>query len=172
MGTVLAGKVVITTFLLASVLMFGAFLSASVSQGESLRVLTHVSSERLGSALTITSASVVTPAGPDVAVQVDNSGSQSVARFGDLDVILKYTDTDNTAALMYLAYTSGVLGSNQWTIATTGVQPDNFNPGMWDPGETLPIDLRVSPAIKSGTAAEVVVGTPWGVNDKSSVVNP
>lgn len=100
-----------------------------------MRVLTHVSSERLGSALTITSASVVTPTGPDVAVQVDNSGSQSVARFGDLDVILKYTDTDNTAALMYLAYTSGVLGSNQWTIATTGVQPDNFNPGMWDPGE-------------------------------------
>ena len=172
MGTVLAGMVVITTFLLASVLMFGAFLSASVSQGESLRVLTHVSSERLGSALTITSASVVTPAGPDVAVQVDNSGSQSVARFGDLDVILRYTDTDNTAALMYLAYTSGVLGSNQWTIATTGVQPDNFNPGMWDPGETLPIDLRGSPAIKSGIAAEVVVGTPWGVNDKSSVVNP
>ena len=172
MGTVLAGMVVITTFLLASVLMFGAFLSASVSQGESLRVLTHVSSERLGSALTITSASVVTPAGPDVAVQVDNSGSQSVARFGDLDVILRYTDTDNTAALMYLAYTSGVLGSNQWTIATTGVQPDSFNPGMWDPGESLPIDLRVPPAIKSGTAAEVVVGTPWGVNDKSSVVNP
>ena len=172
MGTVLAGMVVITTFLLTSALLFGTFLSTSVSQGESLKVLTHLSSKRLGSALTITSASVVTPGGPDVAVQVDNSGSQSVVRFGELDVILKYTDTDNNAALRYLPYTSGPVGNNQWTIATTGVQPDSFNPGMWDPGETLPIDLRVSPAIKAGTAAEVVVGTPWGVNDNSSVVNP
>ena len=172
MGTVLAGMVVITTFLLTSVLLFGAFLSTSVSQGQSLKVLTDVGSKRLGSALAITSASVVTPGGADVAVQVDNSGSQSVVRFGELDVILKYTDTDDIAALRYLAYTSGALGSNQWTIATTGVQPDSFNPGMWDPGETLPIDLRVSPAIKAGTAAEVVVGTQWEVNDNSSVVNP
>ena len=172
MATVIAGMVVITTFLLTSVMMFGAFLTTSVSQGESLRVLTHVSNKRLGSGLTIESASVVTPAGPDVAVQVDNSGNQSVVRFDELDVILKYTDTDNIAALTYLPYTSGALGNNQWTIATTGVQPDSFNPGMWDPGEILPIDLRVSPAIKAGTAAEVVVGTPWGVNDKNSVVNP
>ena len=172
MATVLAGMLVITTFLLTSVLMFGTFLSTSVSQGESLKVLTDVGGKRLGSALTITSASVVTPGGTDVAVQVDNSGSQSVVRFGELDVILEYTDTDSNAALRYLPYTSGAPGNNQWTIATTGVQPDSFNPGMWDPGETLPIDLRVSPAIKSGTAAEVVVGTPWGVNDNSSVVNP
>ena len=172
MGTALAGMVVITTFLLTSVLLFGTFLSTSVSQGQSLKVLTDVSGKRLGSALTITSASVVTPGGADVAVQVDNSGSQSVVRFGELDVILKYTDTDNSAALKYLSYTAGALANNNWTIATTGVQPDSFNPGMWDPDETLPIDLRVSPAIKAGTAAEVVVGTPWGVSDKSSVVNP
>ena len=172
MATVIAGMVVIASFLLTSMLMFGSFLSTSVSQGESLKVLTDVSSKRSGSGLTIDSASVVTPGGPDVAVQVDNSGSQSVVRFGELDVILQYTDTDNKAALRYLAYTSGSLGINQWTIATTGVQPDSFNPGMWDPGESLPIDLRVSPAIKAGAAAEVVVGTPWGVNDKSSVDNP
>ena len=171
MATVLAGMVVIATFLLTSFLLFGTFLSTSVSQGESLKVLTDISSKRLGSALTITSASVVTPGGADVALQVNNSGSQSVVRFGELDVILKYTDTANNAALRYLPYTSGAL-SNKWTIATTGVQPDSFNPGMWDPGESLPIDLRVSPAIKAGTAAEVVVGTPWGVNDNSSVVNP
>ena len=172
MATVIAGMVVITTFLLTSALMFGTFLSTSVSQGESLKVLTDVSNKRLGSALTITSAFVVTPGGSDVAVQVDNSGSQSVARFGELDVILQYTDTDSIAALRYLPYTSSALGNNQWTIATTGVHPDSFNPGMWDPGETLPIDLRVSPAIKAGTAAGEVVGTPWGVNDNSSVVNP
>ena len=172
MATVLAGLVVITTFLVTSVLLFGTFLSTSVSQGESLKVLTHVSSDRLGSGLAITSAAVVTPGGPDVAVQVDNSGNQSVVRFGEMDVILKYTDTDNNAALTYLVYTSGSLGSNQWTVAATGVQPDSFNPGMWDPGESLPIDLQVSPAIKAGTAADVVVGTPWGINDNSSVVNP
>lgn len=172
MATVLAGMLVMTTFLLTSMMMFGTFLSTSVSQGESLKALAGVSIKRLGSALTITSASVVTPGGPDVAVQVDNSGTQSVVRFGELDVILKYTDTDNNAALRYLLYTSGALGNNQWTIATTGVLPDSFNPGMWDPGEILPIDLRVSPAIKAGTAAEVVVGTQWGVNDESSVVNP
>ena len=51
MATVLAGMVVIATFLVTSVLLFGTFLSTSVSQGKSLKVLTDVSSRRLGSAL-------------------------------------------------------------------------------------------------------------------------
>ena len=58
MATVIAGMVVITTFLLTSALMFGTFLSTSVSQGESLKVLTDVSNKRLGSALTIHSLSL------------------------------------------------------------------------------------------------------------------
>ena len=49
MATVLAGMLVMTTFLLTSVMMFGTFLSTSVSQGESLKALAGVSIKRLGS---------------------------------------------------------------------------------------------------------------------------
>jgi len=171
-GVLIAGMVVMATFLLTSAVMFGTFLATTVSQGQSLKELTEMNQKRAGSALSITAASVDSPGGTDVTVQAGNTGNQSVTRFGEMDVILRYTDVDDKAVLTYLRYSSIVLGDNQWTVAVTGVQPDSFNPKMWDPGESLPLDLRVNPAIKSGTPAQVVVGTPWGVSDLSSVVNP
>ncbi len=96
----------------------------------------------------------------------------TVADFSEMDVIIQYTDTSDNLTLTYLGYNAGGLDDNEWTVAVTGVQPDSFNPRMWDSDEELTVDLRVSPAIKAGTTAFVVVATPWGVNDQSSITNP
>ena len=172
MGTILAGFIVIAVFLVASALMFNAFLFGSWTQSQSMKEMARTNSRREGSGLNITGAAVYTPGGSDVWVHVDHTGSQSVANFSDMDVIIQYTDTSDNLTLNYLGYNAGGLDDNKWTVSVTGVQPDSFNPRMWDSDEELAIDLRVSPAIKAGTAALVVVATPWGVNDQSSITNP
>ena len=172
MGIVLVGALVMAAFLVTSVLMFQTFLISSATQSQSLRDQTQVNVEKRGSGLNITGAVVSDPGNGDAWVHVDNIGSQSVPDFSEMDIILQYTDTSDVLRLTYLAYNASGAGPNQWTVSATGVQPDTFNPRMWDSDETLAIDLQVSPAIKSGATGQVVVGTPWGVSDQSSITNP
>ena len=172
MGTILGGFIVISAFLVASALMFNSFLVGSLAQSQSMKDMTQTNSRRESSGLNITGAAVYTAGGSDVWVHVDHTGSQSVADFSEMDVIIQYTDTSDNLILNYLGYNAGGLDDNEWTVGVTGVQPDSFNPRMWDSDEELTVDLRVSPAIKAGTTAWVVVATPWGVNDQSSITNP
>ena len=172
MGTILGGFIVISSFLVASALMFNSFLVGSLAQSQSMKDMTRTNSSREGSGLNITGAAVYTAGGSDVWVHVDHTGSQTVADFSEMDVIIQYTDTSDNLILNPLGYNAGGLDDNEWTVGVTGVQPDSFNPRMWDSDEELTVDLRVSPAIKAGTTAWVVVATPWGVNDQSSITNP
>ncbi len=172
MGTILGGFIVISSFLVASALMFNSFLVGSLAQSQSMKDMTRTNSSREGSGLNITGAAVYTAGGSDVWVHVDHTGSQTVADFSEMDVIIQYTDTSDNLILNHLGYNAGGLDDNEWTVGVTGVQPDSFNPRMWDSDEELTVDLRVSPAIKAGITAWVVVSTPWGVNDQSSITNP
>ena len=172
MGTILGGFIVISSFLVASALMFNSFLVGSLAQSQSMKDMTRTNSNREGSGLNITGAAVYTAGGSDVWVHVDHTGSQTVADFSEMDVIIQCTDTSDNLILNHLGYNAGGLDDNEWTVGVTGVQPDSFNPRMWDSDEELTVDLRVSPAIKAGTTAWVVVATPWGVNDQSSITNP
>jgi hypothetical protein len=58
MSALILGVLVITSFLLASVIMFGTFLTTSATQAQSLKELGRISQERIGSAISITSGSV------------------------------------------------------------------------------------------------------------------
>ena len=102
---------------------------------------------------------------------VDNIGSQSVQSFNEMDVIVRYTDSADATVLKYLAYSDGGAGDNQWTNPVTGITPDTFNPRMWDPDETMTIELRVAPSVKPGTSALVVVNTPKAARDQTSISN-
>lgn len=172
MGILIAGILIITTFLVASTLMFGSILTGTVDQTQSLKELAVLKKQVAGSALNITSAAVDSPGGGDVTVVVDNTGSESVFIFAQMDVILQYTDASDNTTLTYLDFNSVSAGANEWTVPTTGVQPDSFNPNVWDSDEVLTLDIQVSPSIKSGTDAHIVVVTPQGATDQSDLTNP
>ena len=172
MGIIIAGMVVITMLLVASGVMFSTFLNTSVSGAQSLKDLTQSEVRQAGSALNITSAVFNSGSSQDLSVNVDHTGSQSVARFADMDVIVEYTNPSSGSEVTRLKYNAAAVGDNEWTISATGVQPDSFNPRFWDSDETLVIDLRVEPAAKPGTSALIVVGTPWAVSDQTSVSVP
>ena len=172
MGIIISGLMVITMLLVASGLMFSTFLDTSMSGAQSLKNLTRSNVSRVGSALEINEASFYAGGDTDLTLNMDNTGSQSVVRFGEMDVIVKYTDGGDETVLTRLGYKVSGLGNNEWTLSVTGVTPDRFNPGIWDSDEKLYIDLKVSPAVKSGTSALVVVGSPWAVSDQTTVVAP
>ena len=167
MGIIIAGMVVITMLLLSSGLMFSTFLDASVSGAQSLKDLTQGKVARLGSGLNIVSAAFYSGSDTDLTIQLENTGSQSVVRLGEMDVIIDYTDGSDTSVLTRLKYTTAAIGVGEWTLSVTGVTPDTFNPGIWDSDESMYIDLKVDPAVKSGTSALIVVSTPWAVSDQA-----
>lgn len=172
MSIIVPGIMVITVFLLASALMFGTFLTASATQADSLKDLATFNTARAGDQLNITSALVDTPDTGDLTVTVNNTGSRSTPDFSLMDVILEYTDTDDNKVVAYLDHSTAAPANNQWTIPDAGISPDSFNPKMWDPDEVITIDILVSPAVKSNTAALVAVATPRGISDTSAVTNP
>ena len=172
MGIVIAGFAVITMLLVASSMMFSTFLNGSISGAQSLKILTQYNVKRTGSAISLNGGSFYTSGTTGLSVNADNTGSQLVARFAEMDVIVKYTDESDNSVLTRLRYVASGIGNNQWTLSTTGVTPDVFNPGIWDSDEKLFIDLRVVPAVTSGTSVLVVVGTPWAVADQTSVLAP
>ncbi len=174
MSIVISGVLIISSFLLASVLMFGTFLSTSSTQAQSIRNLGRLNQQKAGSEISITSGTVtssVTGSGTDMTLMVNNIGSQSVQSFDEMDLIVQYTDSADATVLKYLAYNYGGAGDNQWTNPVTGLTPDTFNPRMWDPDETMTIELRVAPPVKQGTSALVVVNTPKAARDQTSVSN-
>jgi len=174
MSSLVAGIMVIASFLLASVIMFGTSLNMSTDQSQSLKDLGKISRQKVNSGISISSASVtssLTGSNTEIALAVDNTGSESVADFGEMDVIVQYTDSSDNLVRKYLAYNPAGVGDNQWTNPVTGVTPDTFNPRMWDSDETLTINLRVAPDVKSGTSALVVVGMPRAASDQALVEN-
>ena len=174
MSVVISGVLIISSFLLASVLMFGTFLTTSNTQAQSIRNLGRLNQQKASSEISITSGTVTSPvtgSGTDMTLLVDNIGSQSVQSFDEMDVIVQYTNSSDGTVLKYLTYSDGGAGDNQWTYPATGITPDTFNPRMWDPDETITLELRVAPSVKQGTSALVVVSTPKAASDRTSVSN-
>jgi archaellum component FlaG (FlaF/FlaG flagellin family) len=133
MSVLIPGVLVIASFLLASLIMFGTFLTTSAIQAQSLKELGKISQERIGSAISITSGSVtssVTGSHTNMSLLVENTGSQSVVDFAQMDVIVQYTDAADNPVLSYLDYNPAGVGDNQWTNPVTGVTPDTFNSGI------------------------------------------
>jgi len=174
MSSLVAGIVVIASFLLASVIMFGTFLNMSTHQSQSLKDLGKISQQKVNSVISISNGSVTSSlsgSNTDITLAVDNTGSESVADFSEMDVIVQYTDSSDNLVRKYLAYNAAGVGDNQWTNPVTGVTPDTFNPRMWDSDETFTINLRLVPDVKAGTSALVVVGTPRAASDQVLVGN-
>ena len=174
MSIVISGVLIISAFLLASVLMFGTFLTTSGTQAQSIKTLGTLNQQKAGSKISITSGTVtasVTGSGTDMTLLIDNIGSQSVQSFEEMDVIVQYTDSADLIVLKYLAYNEGGAGDNQWTNPVTGITPDTFNPRMWDPDEIMTLELKVVPQVKQGTSALVVVNTPKAARDQTSISN-
>lgn len=102
--------------------------------------------------------------GTQVTLMVENTGEVTIASPAEMDVVIQYTKADGSRATERLTFESAFTACNpldgKWCLPSTS--PNASDPTLWDPGETATIKLRVSPPIKLGTVATVVMAAPNG----------
>ena len=101
-----------------------------------------------------------TGSGANLTVVARNDGSAPVSDFAHMDFIVDYIG-GGAQVIVRLTYTEGALGNNQWK--RTSITPDLFQPGTWNPGETVTLDAQLDSAQDAATTGTVAVGTPNGV---------
>ena len=90
---------------------------------------------------------------------LEHRGDQGVGHLEKMDVIVQFGAGNNAAQRLAYA-SSGPPSVGQWTdTALSG----GFEPGIFNPGESLTIDGKAL-LIEPGTGA-ITVGTPNGVTD-------
>ena len=98
-------------------------------------------------------------------VYLTNTGQTKLTDFSKWDVIVQYYDDAGGYDAVWIPYTAGALGHNQWTnngIYWSG-SPEVFEPGILNPGEEIRIQIQLNPAIMKKTTNQVVMSTPNGV---------
>jgi archaellum component FlaF (FlaF/FlaG flagellin family) len=129
--------------------------------GQSWRDMEALSEERLGTDLTVVSTEV-TGAGADLTVVLGNEGRTAIQEPPLMDLIINYEGTDDERYIVWLPYTdSNPPGNNQWTVDS--ISGDYRNPGIFDGGEEMTIDIRLNPAIKDGPNRWLVLATEAGI---------
>jgi len=156
----------VPALVIAALLVLGGVTMASVTNSsidrvsESWREIEAISEERLGTDLTVVSTQV-SPLGTDVTVVIRNNERTSVTEPSRMDLIINYTGVDTTRYSRWLAYTSGALQDNTWTV--TAMVGDFRNPGDLDSGEEMTIQIRLNPAAMVSANRWLVIGTDTGI---------
>lgn len=105
-----------------------------------------------------------------LSVTLQNNGHTKLADFDKWDVIVQYHDDGGNYYTVWLPYTGGALGDNQWEVQWIHLDGGDevFEPGVLNPGEDLQIRAKLNPAVGDNTTNLVVVSTPNGVATTSA----
>ena len=155
-----------TMFLLVTFGVFLLFLGFRGDQFEALVEANDHNVQRLGTLISITSATHTTCA--DIHIPSNNRYKATVRNearavsFGDfskIDFFARYTTTAGDNAAERLGYLS------DWIIPE--ISPDTNNPDVWDPGETVTIAFSSLPDPQPGADATVAIAVPGGISDSA-----
>jgi flagellar protein FlaF len=116
----------------------------------SLNALSEKQNDRLKTEIELGDVSVTNNSDYNIiTLAINNTGATKILKsdFVHIDVFVYYHCyiAGNTTIHKWVPYTAGALNDNEWTVVD--IAPDLINPGTFDPGETMNIRVRVSPAI-------------------------
>lgn len=110
-------------------------------------------------------------------VNLTNSGTTSVhvKEFSNIDIIIVYTNVNNTKIIARLTYEPSGEGINIWyvkRVLTNGRESEILNPmnftsgqGLWDPNEVLEITMKLMYSLNVSKGFTIVITLPNGVKD-------
>ena len=157
MASTLAGLLILAMFITMSLITFRSNLFGEVAVSSAGREASRAMGENARTELAIDSA--VGDTFCSLTLVVINTGATRVLDVQKMDVIVQFGAGANAAQRLTYA-PSGPPLAGQWTdTALSG----SFEPGIFNPGESLTIDGKAL-LIETGTAA-ITVGTPNGVTD-------
>jgi hypothetical protein len=114
----------------------------------------------------LTPISATLSSGNTLEIILQNSGQTKLSDYGKWDLILQYYDGDGTYHVVWLPYTSGALGDNEWQVSWIHLdngQPETFEPGILNQREEIKVKAQINPAPGPGTTNLAVLATPNGV---------
>ncbi len=157
----------IPALVIAAVILVGGVVLADATRGslqtvdQSWRDMEALSEERLGTELTVVSSNV-TDGGATVTIVLRNQGRTSIREPSLMDLIINYDGTDEDRHVVWLPYTDdNPPGDNQWTVDS--ISNDYRNPGIFDTGEEMTIEIHIDPATKEGPNRWLVLATETGI---------
>lgn len=161
MESTLVALVTTAVLTVGAVFLSGASYSAIDRLGQSWKTMEQTVGEQARTYLTVTSTAVDAP-GTVVLITLKNAGQARIGDFSRMDVIVQYYDALGAYHIVWLPYTAGEPGNNQWTVSS--VLPDQFEPGIVNPGEEITIKIRLSPSVGLNTSNWLTVVTPNGIS--------
>jgi len=116
----------------------------------SLNALSEKQNDRLKTEIELGDVSATNDSGHSIiTLAINNTGATKILKseFVHIDVFVYFHCfiAKNTTLHKRVPYTTGTPDDNEWTVE--GIAPDLINPGTFDPGETMNIRVRISPAI-------------------------
>jgi hypothetical protein len=143
----------------AGMLIAGATHTSVGTVEESWREISAVNEERAGTDYAVISATVA-PGDAVVDLVVRNEGRTTMREPQHMDVIASYDGIDTQRWSTWLPF-SDIALDNTWNI--TGITNDYANPGYFDPGEEMTVQVRLAPAAIAGNRW-LVVATDTGLS--------
>lgn len=101
--------------------------------------------------------------GSSVEIALKNVGHISLNDFDKWDVIVRYQDGTS----QWLPYSVSIPGWSVSSILMDG-NPEIFDPGILNPGETLNLVIHLQTPVAKGTTNLATVSTPNGINSEIS----
>jgi len=147
-------------------LFFNLNIESNASWSRALDEKFERMGKRLGTQIFIASTTI-SAQGTVVTATVQNVGNVPVGDFEEMDVLVAYTDINDTGVLDRLKYVNDATPSaNEWSI--TSINPDVLDPGTLNPGEKATLTLVLWPSAKPETSGAVLLAT--GNGTRSSTV--
>ena len=161
MGAAVAGLLLLGVFFTGQAMMSRSTIHGNLLLAIATKEAIRLSGERSRTVIAITGAT--TDGGCNLTVDVDNTGAVAIRDIPIMDIVVQYPGGSTTP--QRLAYTSsGPLALGEWTPSSISGQ---FDPGIFNPGETMQISGKLSLSASESTGT-VTVGTPNGVIDAAS----
>jgi archaellum component FlaF (FlaF/FlaG flagellin family) len=160
METSIPALLVAAILMITTVVLAGSGYASLDSLGQSWQVMEERLGEQTHTELTVVEATVDGSL-TNITVRLRNDGQTKAADYARMDVVVQYFSETGSRYVHWIPYTSGALQSNTWTVVT--ISNDVFEPNVLNPGEVLEMQIRINPAMGTGTTGWVIVATENGI---------
>ena len=160
MENVLTAVIVIFLFLFAGFTLSETLINSQETLATAELLRDDRLQEQAATHLEVTEA-ITRAGGMEIQLTVSNTGSTKLYDFARWDVISEYTDETDTTIIRWHPYAASAPFPNEWTVEsiTVGGQPEQYEPGILNPGEAAIIVIALPDAVQVGSALNIAIST-------------
>ena len=159
-GSIVAAIVAVAAILIASNVFITGELYMTDMLTSSIKEMQDTKNEQLKTEIEISN---ITANGTRIDATLCNTGHERIREYSQMDLIVHYHPDEGDMRVVWLPYTNGTPGDDEWTV--TGRSPDMINPGILDPDENMTIRIMVDGGypMKYNATNWLRITTPNGV---------